>query len=90
MENMNTQELEVKLLEAVLYNEETGELHTPEERAENLDAVRLKLIQLGNAFENMEETSLGLRMVYIQTFIRVTETYLGINEKHEELLAAGK
>jgi hypothetical protein len=90
MENMNTQELEVKLLEAVLYNEETGELHTPEERAENLDAIRLKLIELGNAFEKMDDISIGIRMVYIQTFIRVTETYLGINEKHEELLDAGR
>ena len=90
MENLRTQELEAQLLEAVLFDEKTGELQPPEERAECLDVVRLKLVQMGNAFEEMGDMDLQVRVLFTSTFIRVVETYLGIAQKHEEFLAEGR
>lgn len=90
MEKLHTELLAEQLQDAILYNEETGSLHTPDERAENLDAVRQKLIVMGGVFENLDEMSMATRMVFSATFIRVVDTYLEIVEKHEELLAAGK
>ena len=90
MEDLRTQELEVQLLEAVLFDEKTGELQPPEERAECLDVVRLKLVQMGKAFEDMEDMDLQVRVLVAATFIRVVDTYLGISQKHEEFLAEGR
>lgn len=87
---MDTQKLEVELLEAVLFDEKTGELQPPDERAQCLDVIRLKIVELGEMLENMEEMPLHLRAIFFQTFVRVTETYLGIVEKHEEFLEEGK
>lgn len=87
---LNTQQLEVQLLEAVLFDEKTGELHPPDERAQCLDVIRLKILEIGEMFDDMDEMALHLRVIFFQTFVRVTETYLGIVEKHEEFLAAGK
>jgi hypothetical protein len=90
MEDLRTQELEVQLLEAVLFDEKTGELQPPEERAGCLDVIRLKLVQMGKAFEDMEDTDMSVRVLIFSTFIRVVDTYLGIAEKHEEFLAEGR
>lgn len=90
MEKLNTELLAEQLQDAILYDEETGNLHTPDERAENLDAVRQKLIVMGGVFENLDEMSMATRMIFSATFIRVVDTYLEIVEKHEELLAAGR
>lgn len=90
MEKLNTQELEVQLLEAVLYNEKTGELQPPEARAECLDVIRNKLVDMGSMFEDMEDMSMQMRVLMAQTFSRVVETYLGIVEKHEEFLEEGR
>lgn len=87
---LNTQQLEVQLLEAVLYDEKTGELQPADERAQCLDVIRLKIVEIGSMFDDMEEMPLHMRVVFFQTFARVTETYLGIVEKHEEFVAAGK
>lgn len=90
MENLRTQELEMQLLEAVLFDEKTGELQSPEDRAECLDVVRLKLVEMGKMFDDMEEMEMHIRLLLISTYIRVVETYLGISEKHEEFLADGR
>lgn len=90
MENLRTQELEVKLLEAVLFDEKTGELQSPEDRAESLDVVRLKLVEMGKMLEGMEDMAMPERIILLSTFMRVVETYLGIAEKHEEFLAEGR
>ena len=90
MENLRTQELEVQLLEAVLFDEKTGELQPPEERAGCLDVIRLKLVEMGKMFEDMEEMAMPERVLLLSTFMRVVETYLGIAEKHEEFLAEGR
>lgn len=87
---LNTQQLEVELLEAVLYDEKTGELQPADERAQCLDVIRLKIVELGGMFEDMDDVPLHVRVIMFQTFARVTETYLGIVEKHEEFVAAGK
>lgn len=90
MENISTEILEERLLEAVLYDEDTGRLHTPEERAENLDAIRCKLVEFGEIFDNMENMEMHTRLVFIPTFVRVVESYLKFVEKHEDLLEAGQ
>ena len=90
MENLRTQELEVKLLEAVLFDEKTGELQSPEDRAESLDVVRLKLVEMGKMFESMEDMAMPERVILLSTFMRVVETYLGIAQKHEEFLSEGR
>lgn len=90
MENVSTEDLEVQLLEAVLYDEKTGQLQSPEERAECLDVVRKKLVSMGEMFNDMDDMTMQMRMLLIPTFIRVVETYIGIVEKHEEFLEAGK
>jgi hypothetical protein len=88
MENSRTLELEEKLEKATLFDEKTGELHSSEERAENLDTIRLKLIELGEVLENLD--GLQERMIFVATFTRVVETYLKIAKKHEDLLDDGK
>lgn len=87
---LNTQQLEVQLLEAVLFDEKTGELQPPDERAKCLDVIRLKIVEIGEIFDDMEDMALHLRVIFFQTFVRVTETYLGIVEKHEEFVAEGR
>jgi hypothetical protein len=88
MEKSATLELEEKLEKATLFDESTGELHTSEERAENLDTIRLKLIEYSNAMDGLN--GLNERMFFAATFTRVVETYLKIAKKHEDLLEAGK
>jgi hypothetical protein len=90
MEDLRTQELEVQLLEAVLFDEKTGELQPPEERAGCLDVIRLKLVGMGTLFDDMEEMAMPERVLLLSAFMRVVETYLGIAEKHEEFLAEGR
>jgi hypothetical protein len=88
MESSVIEQIEQKLETAVLFDEKTGALHPADERANNLDSIRLHLIELGNLEEKFD--NLGARVVFIATFARVVETYLKITEKHEELLADGK
>jgi hypothetical protein len=90
MENFNSELLAEKLQDAILYDEITGNPYAPEERAENLDAVRQKLLVMGGIFEKIDDMSMATRMVFSATFIRVVDTYLETVEKHEELLAAGR
>jgi len=90
MENFNSELLAERLQDAILYDEITGNPCAPEERAENLDAVRQKLLVMGGIFEKIDDMSIAARVVFSATFIRVVDTYLETVEKHEELLAAGR
>lgn len=71
-----------------LFDEDTLEPLPSDKRADNLDAIRLRILEMFESFENLEE--IKLRLIFGLTLQQVSDTYLDINREHEELLAAGK
>lgn len=87
MEN-KTDSLIAEMRTTALFDEKTQEPLPSDKRADNLDVIRLRILEMFEAFENIEE--IKLRLIFGLTLQQVSDTYLDINREHEELLDAGK
>lgn len=87
MEN-KTDKLIAEMRTTALFNKKTKEPLPPDERADNLDAIRLRILEMFDSFENIDE--IKLRLIFGFTLQQVSDTYIDINREHEELLAAGR
>ena len=83
-----TDRLIAEMRTTALFDEKTKEPLPSDKRADNLDVIRLRILEMFEAFENIEE--IKLRLIFGLTLQQVSDTYIDINREHEELLAAGR
>lgn len=90
MNSSLSENLALELENTILYDDETGDLNSPDIRTENLEVVLKRLISIGEVFDNIDDLGMNDRTILSATFIQVVDTYLQIVEKHEQLLDQGK
>lgn len=90
MENDTIEEISARLMNSVLYNEETGELHPPDERAAHLDIVRYKIVAFSDVIAAQDNFDLKSLTILNATFVQLAELYAEIERKHEQFIEEGR
>ena len=85
-----TKEQDKKLFDSLLYVEETGNLFTSDERADNLDKIREHLLEISTGMDKMAGADLKQKIVFSALLLQTMRVYAKVNKMHEELLADGK
>jgi hypothetical protein len=85
-----TQEQDKKLFDSLLYVEETGDLFTSDERADNLDKIREHLIEISTGMDKLTGVDLKEKIVFSALLLQTMRVYAKVKKMHEELLADGK
>jgi hypothetical protein len=85
-----TKEQDKKLFDSLLYVEETGNLFTSDERADNLNKIREHLLEISAGMGKLDGADLKHKIVFSALLLQTMRVYDKVNKMHEELLADGK
>jgi hypothetical protein len=83
-----TQEEIIKQIRITAFFENSGEIRPPEDRADALDAIRLRILQLTGIMEELDD--IKARAALMMALLSSSQMYEGLNKEHEEMLEVGK
>jgi hypothetical protein len=83
-----TQEEIIKQIRITAFFEDSGEIRPPGDRADALDAIRLRILQLNGIMEELDD--IKARAALMVALLSSSQMYEGLNNEHEELLEVGK
>jgi hypothetical protein len=83
-----TQEEIMKQIRITAFFEDSGETRPPEDRADALDAIRLRILQLNEVMEGLDD--IQARAALMMALLSSSRMYESLNNEHEELLEVGK
>jgi hypothetical protein len=87
MENQTKEEIAKKIRQAAFY-EDSGEIRIPSDRADALNAIRLRILELSEMMEGIDDVH--ARTALMMALLSSSQLYESLNNEHEQLLEVGK
>lgn len=79
-----TEEEIIKQIRKAAFYEDSGEIRSPADRADALDAIRLRILDLTNAMDALD--SVQARAALMVALLSSSQMYENLNNEHEEML----
>lgn len=79
-----TEEEIIKQIRQAAFYEDSGEIRSPADRADALDAIRLRILDLTNVMDALD--SVQARAALMMALLSSSQMYENLNNEHEKML----
>ena len=83
-----TQEEIIEQIRIAAFFEDSGEIRSAADRADALDAIRLRILELNKIMDDLDDFQAHAALM--MALLSSSQMYENLNNEHEELLEAGK
>jgi len=83
-----TQEEIMEQIRIAAFFEDSGEIRSAADRADALDAIRLRILELNKMMDVLDNVQ--ARAALMMALLSSSQMYENLNNEHEELLEVGK
>ena len=83
-----TQEEIIEQIRIAAFFEDSGEIRSAADRADALDAIRLRILELNKLMEDLDDFQAHAALM--MAMLSSSRMYESLNNEHEELLEVGK